>query len=86
MMTPSPAMEKKGKEFLAWASSPLQFDRVGPLTHAPKNITILGGERLTWQYLGFCEVQHPEVLDFSEAWERADITLAFILFLKVSKP
>lgn len=69
--------------FLDWAGATIQLDRVGPYTVAPRRISMVGMERGVWQYLGFAHLQFPLITDFYELWERSDVVLSFLLFLKV---
>jgi hypothetical protein len=83
MESPPSELVMKVGSFMEWAGATIQLDRGGPYTVAPRRITLVGMERGVWQFLGFVKLQYPLITDFYELWERADVVLSFLLFLKV---
>lgn len=68
---------------MEYSGDTINFDREGAHTIAPKEISIRGQVARMWAFFGFSTTQFGEVETPEECYERPEIFLSLIAFLKV---
>jgi len=86
MVDPSQEYVEFCERLTAYASDLINLDREGAYTIAPKDISIRGFLARMWAFFGFANIQFGRIDSPEECYERPEILLGLIAFLKVSLP
>ena len=84
LISPPEEYEKFCQKFTSYSSDTINLDRGGAYTIAPKDISIRGMLARMWAFLGFANTQFGSIESPEECYERPEILLSLIVFLKVS--
>jgi hypothetical protein len=82
-VSPPKEYEEFSVKFAEYAGDLINFGREGAHTIAPKEISIRSMLARMWAYLGFANSQFGVIATPEECYERPEIFLSMITFLKV---